>query len=395
MLHYLYTATYTYPPTYKAQDFSLSPPPSMLFHLHLYTLAETLLIAPLKTLTQTRFQDTVEQEWHSESFPETIKRVYEITAPETGGDQLRAIVVKISASHGKELMGKGGAFRIMMGEVAEFGRDVFQVMMGAPIVEVPHMVEKERMVAYRCPVCPFEFYAKVIERSEIACSGCGVVSREGEWRSKKGEVKEAEEGKQVKGEGEGDRAVETETEAKDENAEVEVNGGAMKAEVEADEAEGKIEWNTMEVNGECVKDTEAVVETPEAEPQEPVVLERDEKVAVEEEVVKTKEDENEKTVNQVNGTSGNEEVVTEAVSELATDVVIENEKSTRERADSANGDGSVGGVETKESAGEIEETPIVVKKGKKGKKGKKMASAASALPTSPRATEAQIMGWAS
>ncbi|KAE9964407.1 hypothetical protein BLS_008389 [Venturia inaequalis] len=311
----------------------------MLFHLHLYTLADTLVIAPLKALAQSSFQESVKKEWSTPIFPDTIKRVYEIT---NGEDELRDIVVNTAAEHGKELMGKGGAFGVMMGEVAEFGRDVFHVMMGASsvvgVVEVPAVIEKEKMVAYRCPVCPFEFYAKAIGRREIACSGCGVVSEEGEWRGEKGEE--------------------------------------------------------IRENGCVVEDVETEV-TPEAEPQEVVILSRDEAEA-KEEASKTNMSDSEMTVE--HGLSGEqaEEDVKVPIPEQAQDVVVEGEKekNVSERADSANGDGVVGSAEVKESAGEIEEAPAFPKK-KKGKKGKKSSSAVNALPTSPRATEAQIIGWGS
>lgn len=355
MLHYLYTATYTYPPTYHTLSSPL--PPSMLFHLHLYTLADTLVITPLKTLAQSNFQTSVTKEWSTPTFPETIKRVYEITNSE---DQLRGIVVKTAAEHGKELMETGGAFGIMMGEVAEFGRDVFQVMMGGPgAIEVARVVEKEMMVGYKCPVCPFEFFAKAIGRSEIACSGCGVVSQEGEWRGEKIEEVSVEE-------------------AVDENEELigyENNG-----------PENKVEWNTMRANGECMKDTEAVVETPEAEPQESV---SNDETAVHEEVLKTNEAGREKTIDHINESK---EVGMDPIPERATEVVVETEKNAHERADSANGDGIAGSVEAKESAGEVEDLWVPPKK-KKGKKGKKGTTFAGTPPTSPRATEAQIMGW--
>lgn len=357
----------------------------MLFHLHLYTLADTLVIAPLKALAQSSFQESVKKEWSNPIFPDTIKRVYEIT---NGEDELRDIVVKTAAEHGKELMGKGGAFGVMMGEVAEFGRDVFHVMMGASsvvgVVEVPTVVEKEKMVAYRCPVCPFEFYAKAIGRREIACSGCGVVSEEGEWRGEK--VKEI--GKN------GDVVEDVETEVVGEDAEVKVNEIVMEPKVDVYTPDEKIEWTDMPVNGERVEDT-GILKTPEAEPQEVVILPRDEAEA-KEKAPKTNMSDSEMTVE--HGLSGEqaEEDVKYSIPEQAQDVVIEDEKekNVSERADSANGDGVVGSAEVKESAGEIEETLPVPKK-KKGKKGKKSSSAVNALPTSPRATEAQIIGWGS
>ncbi|KAE9968567.1 hypothetical protein EG328_007500 [Venturia inaequalis] len=383
MLHYLYAATYSYPPTYHTLSTYL--PPSMLFHLHLYTLADTLVIAPLKALAQSSFQESVKKEWSTPIFPDTIKRVYEIT---NGEDELRGIVVNTAAEHGKELMGKGGAFGVMMGEVAEFGRDVFHVMMGASsvvgVVEVPAVIEKEKMVAYRCPVCPFEFYAKAIGRREIACSGCGVVSEEGEWRGEKGEeIREN-----------GCVVEDVETEVVGEGVEVKVHESVMEPKVDVYTPDGKIEWTDMPVNGERVEDT-GIVKTPEAEPQEVVILSRDEAEA-KEEASKTNMSDSEMTVE--HGLSGEqaEEDVKVPIPEQAQDVVVEGEKekNVSERADSANGDGVVGSAEVKESAGEIEEAPAFPKK-KKGKKGKKSSSAVNALPTSPRATEAQIIGWGS
>lgn len=356
----------------------------MLFHLQLYTLADTLVIARLKALAQSSFQQAATKEWATPVFPETIKRVYEIT---NGEDQLRGIVVKIAAEHGKELMGKGGAFGVMMGEVAEFGRDVFQVMMGASsVVEMPAVVGEDKMVAYRCPVCPFEFYAKTIGRSEIACSGCGVVSKEGEWRGVK--VEEIDENRDA------------EMKKLEDNAESKVNGGVMETEVAADMTEKKIEWNAMRVNGECVKDKEAVSKAPEAElPQVPFVWKREPKEKLSE---KRYDGDGERQVEHVDRLGWNEEgeIVTTQVPILSTEGVIlnEKEKNVSERADSANGDrdgdgdGGAGSAEVKECAEDTWETPAFPKK-KKGKKGKKSPGAVNALPTSPRATESQIMGW--
>ncbi|QDS68579.1 hypothetical protein FKW77_000577 [Venturia effusa] len=371
MLHYLYSATYTYPPTYNTQDFSVLLPPSMLFHLHLYSLAETLLIQPLKALAQTRFQEVVEQEWHTEIFPDTVKRVYEVTNPETGGAQLRAIVVQIAALHGKELVGKGGAFGVMMSEVAEFGRDVFQVMMGGPVVELPHAVEKEKMIRYECPVCSFEFYAKAIERNEITCSGCGAVSQEGIWRGDKDDV---------------NASGEADTNGVHAIGEANMNGIVVQPEIEADGTEDKVEWYTMKANGECVKDTDPAVKT------SPV--KSDEEDAAVKEVQKTNEDWKELKDDHVNGCESDliREIATEP--EATTKGVMGN--SVPERADSANGDGSVGGGEVKEVVWEVEQWSAAPKK-KKGKKNRKdkmsPANVPTSGPTSPRATEAQVMGW--
>lgn len=373
----------------------------MIFHLQLYALADTLLVDSLKSLAQTQFQEIVEQDWNTDVFPDTIKRVYEITNPGTAGDQLRAIVVRIAAEHGRELMAQGGQFSMMMGEVAEFGRDVFQIMAGGAVA-LPLIAEK--MVTYKCPACPFEFYAKAIERDEIACSGCSVVNQESEWRIRKNTSEGRKNGPlemTITGTVVVDGNEADETEGTNEVSKPKANGSVIDPESKKDESEDTIEWNTMRANGECVKETTAVAQELKEGSQAPAAL-ADGIGAEEDSELKVIGSESEKSLGDVNGVlSGNRgdtfapEPSVNTIPGLTTDVVIEKKEINAPlRADSANGDGIEGGVEAKESGGEVEESLIVPKKAKK-KKGKKASSAASALangPTSPRATEAQIVG---
>jgi hypothetical protein len=403
MLRYLYAATYSYPKNVE-HAFSTPMPAEMLFHLHLYALANTLLVEPLKSLAQKRFQEVVEQDWKTDVFPDTIKRVYEITTPETGGYQLRDIVVRIAAKHGKELMAQGGRFITMMGEVAEFGRDIFQVMTGG--VAALSLVAGE-MVTYKCPVCPFEFYAKAIKREEIACSSCGVVNEKSDWRAKR--KMEVDEGRQnghpeVNGNGieyvNGDRVAEVGL--------VEKNGGSHKKvkEIELDNGtngtEEKIEWNTMRVNGVCVKESGADEVTHEAEQQKIDSKEKQNRIDIKQNGIDAEQDGSVKKHNGVgNGKNGIE------IEDKGTAVNGNgNGDNAQAKTDLSNGNGN--GAGAKETGGEVKDTPAQIKKrAKKARKALNAANAASALanaatsptspaspasPTSPRATEAQIVG---
>jgi hypothetical protein len=178
----LYSADYFYP-VEVAHSFDVEVPAEILFHLQLYALASTLVVDPLRDLASARFQQVVERDWNTDLFPDAIRKVYEIATAGSQGEHLRSIVVNIAAEHAKELLGNGGRFSAMMGEVAEFGKDVFQVMAGGTITLLPLAAEK--VVTYKCPVCPFEFFASAMEKEEIACPDCGVVNKEGEWRATK------------------------------------------------------------------------------------------------------------------------------------------------------------------------------------------------------------------
>jgi hypothetical protein len=375
MLRYLYSASYSYP-TNVEHAFTIPIPAEMLFHLHLYALANTLLVDPLKALAQARFQEVVEQFWNTDVFPETIKRVYEITTP-GAGDQLRSIVVRIAAEHGKELLAMGGHFGMMMGEVAEFGKDVFQVMAGGA-KPLPPLVT-ERMVTYRCPVCPFEFFAKAIEREDITCSSCGVASKESEWRAKKKEnVVEA----MVNGTAEvngndaehfnGDRVAESESmEAPKED---QTNAEEVEPENMANGIEEKTNGIATEMNG--ANEKEATTEVKSHEPEETEIA-----IEATQNGVEAKQ----------NGTEAEKKEEKEDEVETKSNGVGANGSGAETNTIVTNGNGHA--TDAKENGGEIKETAAMLKK--KAKKARKALNAANTLangPTSPRATEAQIVG---
>jgi hypothetical protein len=420
MLRYLYSGSYSYP-TNVEHAFTVPIPEEMLFHLHLYALANTLLVDPLKALAQARFQDLVEQDWNTDVFPDTIKRVYEITTPETGGDQLRAIVVRIAARHGTELMAKEGRFSMMMGEVAEFGRDVFQVM--ARVVE--------KMVAYRCPVCPFEFFAKAIEREELVCSSCGVTNKESEWKAKENEkvivpkvngVSEVSEVTEVNGyyevhangvlEVNGDHAVHV-------NGVPEVNGDYA---VHAN-GDGIAEVDSMETDSPIVKEAEPEIAATQAEGSSEQIAEGTNGVSMKETttdgetngIEKVEEMAAEKNVNLESQEKQNgfrvEQIGTEAkenengngvhdASSKANDVEADGNGSELENGGTAGNEmGALAKTESTSGSvngGGVRETPEESKKKKKPrKKGPKAANTLVNGPTSPRAraaTKAEIIG---
>ena len=73
--------------------------------------------------------------------PDAVREVYNVAPPGSHGEQLRAIVVNIAAKCGKNLLGKGKKFCAMMEEVAEFGKEAFQIMAAgqSPYLPLPRL----------------------------------------------------------------------------------------------------------------------------------------------------------------------------------------------------------------------------------------------------------------
>ena len=120
----------------------------LVIHVHVYILADKYDIPPLQNLAISKFKLAVNSEWKTEAFAEAIRLVYgRIIATD---DPLRDVVVDFASKHTANLLRHNVAFKTMMEDVGEFGRDLAMKLS-------ERLVSRPGERRYKCPECQTEF----------------------------------------------------------------------------------------------------------------------------------------------------------------------------------------------------------------------------------------------
>lgn len=90
-------------PSDMSADSAESHGHDMMFHLHVYALANKLRIPGLKDRATEYFLTVAALHWSDPSFPAAVQLTYSINPPGQGGEALRNIVLGLSAKHAKDL----------------------------------------------------------------------------------------------------------------------------------------------------------------------------------------------------------------------------------------------------------------------------------------------------
>lgn len=178
MLEYLYKEDYAVSyPSNISKDSSEAKGHEIMFHLHVYALADKLRIPILKALATLSFLQVVRSHWSNPSFPAAIQFVYSIAPPGKDGDRLRNIVVSNSGMHAKELFADPTKlFASMMENIADFGKDLSQWLAENVAVDI-------KGENWTCPACSFEFKAVVREDLDyLTCPTCTTNEAIYKWR---------------------------------------------------------------------------------------------------------------------------------------------------------------------------------------------------------------------
>lgn len=134
MVEYFYTSDYSPSDTKSASleglqsDFD-DVASNMLFDIQVYALADRLQLNALRLLAEHKFDNTAAKNWVYDEFPEAIKKVYDVAPPGPRGQELRNIVIKYAAENAKALF-QNDLFSTVLGDVAEFGRDLSSALCG-------------------------------------------------------------------------------------------------------------------------------------------------------------------------------------------------------------------------------------------------------------------------
>lgn len=100
----------------------------LLFHVDVYTLADRIQNDNLKRTAEEKFKATATTAWNDQEFPAAVESVYANTPPGPKGDRLRRFAAQIAAKHARASFDKDGSFSDMMGGLAEFEKDLVDVL---------------------------------------------------------------------------------------------------------------------------------------------------------------------------------------------------------------------------------------------------------------------------
>jgi hypothetical protein len=142
--------------------------PLMVFATRVYALADKYDIPALKILATTKFEAVAKDGWNTTDFPRSIKVMYESTPSNDRG--LRDVALRVAAENSNALFEANGEFQEVIGEVAEFGRDLAHAL--SDCLKVLPAIKR-----YRCPGCRGTWQtAEIIysgRTSHCQCCGCG------------------------------------------------------------------------------------------------------------------------------------------------------------------------------------------------------------------------------
>jgi len=146
----------------------------LLFHANVYAMGEKHGANSVKDAAREKFREAVQSQWSEAVFPDAVKLVYETTPQNDRG--LRNVVTKLAAGHARELLAvDNDRFRTMMGQVADFGRDLSMELASLPQVGKDY-------TAYECPMCECVFMLK--DQSNIGkfhCPECKRLRSVNQW----------------------------------------------------------------------------------------------------------------------------------------------------------------------------------------------------------------------
>lgn len=106
-----------------------NPRSPILFHLEVYALGDRIQHDKLKAAAAQKFDSAITADWRDPVFATAVRTAYEVAPPGPTGDTLRAIVLKVASQNAKMLL-KRVEFEDMMDRVAQFGKELAQVMTG-------------------------------------------------------------------------------------------------------------------------------------------------------------------------------------------------------------------------------------------------------------------------
>ena len=179
MLEFLYKGEYddSYPST-MSKCSPEAPGHIMMFHLHVWALADRIQISKLKDLAENNFYIVIYKHWNDPTFPAAVQFVYSIAPPNQGGKDLKATVLKVSAKQAKELFANPNhLFEDMMDNLAEFGKDLSKWQAG----------EGEQLT---CRSCSFSFKATLRDDlNYITCPACTKRDIANNWRENPSQAK--------------------------------------------------------------------------------------------------------------------------------------------------------------------------------------------------------------
>ncbi|TID23354.1 hypothetical protein E2P81_ATG02927 [Venturia nashicola] len=168
MLEYLYKDDYTLSyPFSMTKDSPEAKGHEMMFHLHVYALADKLRIPALKETSSNYFGLLVSSYWSDPAFPSVVQFTYSIAPPGQDGDGLRRIVVSTAGIHAKEfLVDTNELFLSMMEGLADFGKDLSQWLAKKG---TPNPGGEE----FTCTGCSLKFKATLrANLKDLTCPAC-------------------------------------------------------------------------------------------------------------------------------------------------------------------------------------------------------------------------------
>lgn len=203
MLEYLYRDDYSLSyPSSMTKDSAEAKGHEMIFHLHVYALADRLRIPALKETASNYFSQLVHSYWNDPAFPSVVQFTYSITPPGQDGDDLRMIVVRVAGLHAKELVANSkdpfilmcpkDPFILMMEGLADFGKDLSQWL-------VENGISDSNGEIFTCPGCAFKFKATLDGSLEyLICPACTTNAALYSWRHSSSSSSKKKKGKKTR-----------------------------------------------------------------------------------------------------------------------------------------------------------------------------------------------------
>ena len=113
----------------------------IIFDVMMYVAGEKFMVEDLKRLAARKFEKRAKKKWNTTAFADAIHVLY-MTAPEDAG--LRDTIIAVTQKHPELFDREAGytRFREVLGEVAQFGRDLAMATHTKP-----------QMARYQCPKC--------------------------------------------------------------------------------------------------------------------------------------------------------------------------------------------------------------------------------------------------
>lgn len=119
-------------------------------------------------------------DWCPTVFVDSVRMVYNITPPGSHGQSLCATVVNAIIENREDLLSESSLSDVMR-DIADLGRDLFQVMAKGTIDLSP--LAAAELLTFVCPTCAFEFRAKPCAKDEITCPVCTAAHSGDKWQS--------------------------------------------------------------------------------------------------------------------------------------------------------------------------------------------------------------------